>query len=283
MIVKDHLAVREASHQDRQHLANLIHFENRVHRHLDWRPPLDWIGSQPYLVAERDNSLVAALACPPEPPGAAWIRLFATASTVNPEESWGSLWSLASSQLAETNNRIVAAIPLLEWFRKLLQGSGFYQSNTVIMLEWANQKLPAGTDGSAMIRPMNLDDLPTIEELDAAAFGTIWQNSLSSLELAFRQAAIATVTEEHERIVGYQISTTNQMGGHLARLATHPQYQRRGIGYALLIDLLHQFSRRGARRVTVNTQEDNLASLALYKKAGFTQTGEDFPVYQCLL
>jgi ribosomal protein S18 acetylase RimI-like enzyme len=48
----------------------------------------------------------------------------------------------------------------------------------------------------------------------------------------------------------------------------------------LLRDLLVQFKRRGALRITVNTQEDNLASIALYERAGFTKTGESFPVYQ---
>jgi ribosomal protein S18 acetylase RimI-like enzyme len=72
------------------------------------------------------------------------------------------------------------------------------------------------------------------------------------------------------------------MGGHLARLATHPEYQRQGIGCAILRDLLIQFKQRGAARITVNTQEDNLASIALYENAGFMRTGETYPVYQYL-
>jgi ribosomal protein S18 acetylase RimI-like enzyme len=33
-------------------------------------------------------------------------------------------------------------------------------------------------------------------------------------------------------------------------------------------------------RLTVNTQSDNAASLALYRKTGFHETGERYPVYQ---
>jgi ribosomal protein S18 acetylase RimI-like enzyme len=44
--------------------------------------------------------------------------------------------------------------------------------------------------------------------------------------------------------------------------------------------MLQQFSQRGAQAVTVNTQKNNLASLALYKAAGFKFTGEEFPIYQ---
>ncbi|HUV28496.1 MAG TPA: GNAT family N-acetyltransferase, partial [Anaerolineales bacterium] len=114
---------------------------------------------------------------------------------------------------------------------------------------------------------------------DKLAFGSIWHNSRISLEYAFRQAAIATITEIDGEIVGYQISTAMQMGGHLARLAIHPQIQRQGIGYAILRDLLIQFKQRGAMRITVNTQEDNLGSIALYENSGFSRTGETYPVY----
>ena len=76
---------------------------------------------------------------------------------------------------------------------------------------------------------------------------------------------------------------TSPLGGHLARLAVRPDAQRKGIGTALVRDMLWQFERRGAERVTVNTQEDNQASLTLYQKAGFELTGESYPVFQYFL
>jgi ribosomal protein S18 acetylase RimI-like enzyme len=127
---------------------------------------------------------------------------------------------------------------------------------------------------------MNYEDLPAVHRLDAASFGRLWRNSLESLQLAFNQSACATVAEDETGLLGYQISTASPMGGHLARLAVSTQVQGRGIGYALVADLLDQFERRGAFRVTVNTQEDNLSSLSLYRRAGFRRTGETYPVYQ---
>jgi ribosomal protein S18 acetylase RimI-like enzyme len=100
------------------------------------------------------------------------------------------------------------------------------------------------------------------------------------LEIAFRQSAIATVAEINGSIAGYQISTSTQAGGHLARLAVHPEYQGRGIGYGLVLDMLSQFRRRGAHAVTANTQHDNLVSLSLYQKAGFERTGEEYPLFE---
>lgn len=281
MATQINLSSRPANGKDRQRIANLINFETLVHRHLDWRPPLDWIDSHPYLVAEHGQLLVAALACPPDPPYVAWIRLFAVASEVEPAKAWWLLWPQACQYLTQQPKMRVAAIPLHDWFRQLITASQFIQVNQVVMLSWERDRLSSPHKMPTLrIRPMKHSDLPAVETLDNASFGSLWQNSLSSLEIAFRQAAVATIAELDGKMVAYQISTGTQMGGHLARLATHPNYQGRGIGSCLVEDALAQFHRRGALRVTVNTQEDNLASLAIYEKTGFARTGESFPVYQ---
>ena len=277
----DHLklSIRDAVISDRQRLANLMHFETYVHRHLDWRSPLDWLEHQPYLLLENDNKTLAALACPPDPPGVSWIRLFAVSSEFELNEAWELLWTMAQDQLKSWEVVTVAAIPLQDWLRKILTQYGFELSSNVAMLVWEESMPPERLIPAINIRPMNIDDLQPIERLDALSFGSLWHYSLTSLELAFRQAAVATVIEKDEKIVGYQISTGNQLGGHLARLAIHPDYQGHGIGYSLLRDVLEQFKRRGVNQVSVNTQQNNYASLSLYAKAGFRPTGETYPVY----
>lgn len=277
--------VRSVSEDDRQRLANLIHFEAHIHRHLDWRSPLDWVGKYPYLVLERDEDILAAIACPPDPPNVAWIRLFAVSSEISVKQAWAMLWPIAQSQLAEPGVRIfAAAIPLQNWFRKLLEDNNFSHSNNVIVLHWNGGNLPeVSLPADARVRLMNLDDLMEVESVDMVSFGNVWQNSQSCLEVAFRQAAIATVVEISGEVAGYQISTMTSMGGHLARLAVKPKFQGLGLGYALVCDMLIQFDRRNVRNVTVNTQEDNMISLSLYQKVGFTRSGEKFPVYQCLI
>ena len=278
---KERVTIRLAKNKDRRQLANLIHFGTWVHRHLDWRPPLDWIGYQPYIVAERDGVLLAALACPPDPPEVAWMRLFAVHGDVDANEAWDYLWPAAHEYLWGST---VAAISLQGWFRQILTTAQFSQTHEVAMLIWENQpKVSRNETSDCSIRLMNFDDLAMVKEIDSMAFGPIWQQSQDMLEIAFRQAAIATVAENQEGLIGYQISTAGSGSGHLARLAVHPDCQACGIGSALLQDLLTQFSRRGAMRVTVNTQLQNTASLALYNKAGFRQTGEVYPVYEYYL
>ena len=168
------------------------------------------------------------------------------------------------------------ALPFQDWFINQLRSSNFLHTHDVAMLLWENQTLPPESVApGCIIRMMNYDDINQIQELDSIAFNPIWQQSMDMLRMAFEQAALATVAETQNGIIGYQISTAGPGGGHLARLAVHPKIQGNGIGYALTRDMLVQFQRRGSLRVTVNTQYDNVASLALYKKSGFQLTGEN--------
>jgi ribosomal protein S18 acetylase RimI-like enzyme len=275
--------LRVAVEGDRRKLANLIHFGAFVHRHLDWRMALDWLGHEPFIIVEGENDFLAALACPPDPPNIAWIRLFAVYDDRRIAELWELLWESARDQLMQYSGLLkVAAIPLQSRFRSLLEDSDFISPHKVVVLSWSrNSHIPeTRSPASNWIRPMLFDDLPSVEEIDRAAFGGVWQNSQPCLEIAFGQSSVATVAELDGVLVGYQISTATQVGGHLARLAVDPQYQGMGIGYSLVCDMLSQFKRRGAHHVTVNTQHDNLVSLSLYQKAGFSRTNEEFPLYE---
>ncbi|MBW8011382.1 MAG: GNAT family N-acetyltransferase [Chloroflexi bacterium] len=280
MIVKAQAAVRQAEQKDRRQLTNLLHFETQVHRHLDWRPPLDWIGHAPYLVAEVNNKLIAALACPPDPPEVAWVRMFVTNANTSAAEAWKIFWPIINEHFSDQTGTIAAAIPMQEWFSGLLAENNFEHIHDVVMLKWesGNKDIPEGKP-SAAIRSMRETDLEMVAALDAAAFGAIWYVSLESLWLALQQSVIATVAKKDGKVVGYQISTPSPEGAHLARLAVHPDNQNQGIGYALLTHLMNQMHKGRGRKISVNTQDTNLHSLALYKKAGFTLTGESYPVY----
>lgn len=273
--------VRPVTSKDRNKIASLIHFETSVHRHLDWQSPLEWIDHEPYYLLEKSGKILAALACPPDPPGVSWIRLFAVSFLMDELEAWKQLWQAVKVWLERNGQMMVAAIPLQNWFRDLLEDTGFEYNHDVIMLAWDRSEPNDKKESQQVhIRPMGCDDLADVESVDQAAFPRLWRNSLPALENAYRQAAVATLAEIDGKIVAYQISTSTAMGGHLARLAVHPQSQGQGVGSALVLDLLDMFTRRGVSHVTVNTQGDNHASIALYRGLGFRHTGEVYPVYE---
>jgi [ribosomal protein S18]-alanine N-acetyltransferase len=282
MIGKSNLTIRSATQEDERVLSHLVHFESYIHRHLDYRPPLDWMGSNPFLVMERNGKVEAALICPPDPPKVAWIRLFAASQQLKPQKAWELMWEQGRMELTQIPRVTWAvAIPLQNWFRTLLERSQFKINHYIVMMKWEKQSIKNGNIPAWLsMRLMTENDLPAIQCVDEMAFVPVWQNSLITLQIAFQQAGIATVAEVDNQIVGYQISTLTHMGGHLARLAVLPEYQKRGIGRALLLDMLNQYYQRGAQIVTVNTQKDNLSSLSLYQKAGFKFSGEEYPIYQ---
>ncbi|MCU1466473.1 MAG: acetyltransferase [Actinomycetia bacterium] len=108
---------------------------------------------------------------------------------------------------------------------------------------------------------------------DAAAFDEFWRFDA----LALREAMRAT-PRSHIRVApvrsearGYGLFGRAGTAGYVQRLAVTPEVQGLGMGRALLSDGLRWLRTHGARRVYVNTQEDNERALALYVKAGFAQ------------
>jgi ribosomal protein S18 acetylase RimI-like enzyme len=279
-MIKVSLQVRLAVPKDQHQIANLMFFESHVHRHLDWRAPLEWLGSPFYWVVEDNGRVLAAFACPQNPAGVAWVRLFAHAKQISLDDAWDVLWKAARTKITKQGGATVALIAMHQWLSDLLVKNDFAHTQDIVMLEWKGAEVPEqrSIDG-VTIRKMRASDLPVVAKLDASAFMPLWQNPLDALEKALPQASSATIAEDAQGLVGYQISTANPFGVHLARLAVRPDAQRRGLGTLLVADLIRRLNKKGVARLTVNTQSDNFASLALYDKMGFVETGEKLPVY----
>jgi ribosomal-protein-alanine N-acetyltransferase len=274
------MRVRPATSSDQQRIADLIFFESHVHRHLDWRTPLDWLGFSPYWVLEEGRQITAALACPADPEFIAWIRIFAYASHLSGHSAWPPLWEVARGELTEQGGATVAAIATQRWFDQILLDAHFDLAGHIVLLEWDDGPQEGKLfQSQARVRTMTAQDLPRVAEVDAAAFEPLWRNSLAALTKAHEQASYASVAEDDSGLVGYQISTGGAFGAHLARLAVVPEVQGRGVGAALVSELILHMQESGGSKVTVNTQASNAASLALYSRLGFRRTGEKYPVY----
>ena len=275
------LQVRRAVEQDHDQISNLIFYESNNHRHLDWYSPLEWVGSPNYWVREEDGNITAALACPEDPPHVAWIRFFGYHQALSAPQAWSSLWEAARNEITCANiQTVVASIVVKRWFQSLLLSSGFELKQNIVLLELKSGDIRSFlTPQGIRIRSMQDADMPFVTKVDLAAFGQFWHNTQNSLQRARLQCASATVAEDDAGvIVGYQLSTRNLLGAHLARLGVQPEAQGRGVGSALVSDLIQTFGASQLGRLSVNTQADNSASLSLYKKLGFVLTGEHFPV-----
>ncbi len=273
--------VRTADLHDHQALSSLLFFEPRAHRHLDWRAPLDWLGSPHFWVLEQSGRIVAALACPADPVGVAWMRLFVSHGSLPEQNAWDTLWSAAHESLTGDGGAIVGAIVTQLWFQKYLINSGFAHSQSVVLLERSGAAtLPLALPSGLRITPLTDDDLPEAAAVDADAFPLLWQYSPDTLRRACTQKIYATVLRDaNGQMLAYQLSSGDSARGHLARLAVRKEAQGRGLGAALVADLIRFTRAANIFRLTVNTQADNDASLKLYRRLGFIRSGEELSVF----
>ena len=279
------LTLRKAEYNDRDKIVKLLQKRSFIHRHLGWYSPLEWLGEQPYLVLENQSSISAALACPPDDDGITWLHLFAVTPGMMIHQAWKSLWPPALEWLEKnTSVEQVNSLVVQDKMIELLSKAGFQETYQVVVLIWdaTHASWPEKKE-NYFIRDMEKEDFLRVYEIDQIAFDPIWRNSQRHIEAAFQEKISASVVVINNQITGYQISTINSQGGHLARLAVDPEYQNSGMGSALVEDLLDRFQREGIVQVSVNTQARNQASIELYKKFGFTRLDEIYPVYQYTL
>jgi ribosomal-protein-alanine N-acetyltransferase len=283
MTSEDRWTIQPAGKPDRVRLQRLISNARCKHQHLDWFRASELLEQQPFLLALEGRKPVACLACPPDPPDVAWIRLCMVSSQTRPTLAWERLWPRAA-QLAREHHAIqAAALATGGWLDGLLQSSGFEHTTDVVFLEWLELKPPHPSTVEGSLRTMRHADLDAVSTVDQYAFKDIWRLSNNTLQQAFYSSSYASLLEKAGEPVGYQITTRSPYGGHIARLAVHPSHQGQGLGRALVVDVLQRISPAGNARVTVNTQIDNARSLRLYKRLGFRETDSRHPVFQCNL
>ncbi|HWQ47009.1 MAG TPA: GNAT family N-acetyltransferase [Longilinea sp.] len=269
---------RRAEPEDLAQLSNFVDHSHFTHRHLDWRAPLDWLGRQPFWLMEEDGIILGTLAFPMDPDGIAWVRLFAAGTQYLPSTIWETLFSKAKKDLPP--HAFIAALSLNDWFGALLERESFVPCQRIVVLSYQGKPNPIDPlPNGFTLRIMKPEDLPAVTELDLLAFQPLWRYSLETITLAYHQEAYATVIERGGEIIGYQLSTASVASAHLARLAVNPNCQRQGLGSYLVADLLEHFWKEGFELVTVNTQNDNASSLALYQNMGFLKSGEEYPVF----
>ncbi len=285
IFTRPQLRARPATPSDRNAITTLARFERRVHSHLDWKPVEAWLGAQPFLLAEQGRRVVGALACPPDPPDTAWIRLLAVSDPAPAADVWRLLWEPARAELAAMRVTGVAGLSTGDWMPLLYQGAGFQRTHEVVVLARAAQPVAArrrerGLSAPARLRPARPDDEAALITTDQAAFTPPWHLSPEMIRTAIAQADLITVAEVDGQIVGYQLTTANRNGAHLARLAVSPPWQGHGLGAALVANMIDYYEARGVRELTVNTQDSNAASLNVYRRLGFQLSGARFPVFQ---
>ena len=90
-----------------------------------------------------------------------------------------------------------------------------------------------------------------------------------SAQIDMRGATNVALDDEGGLVAFGQALRRSPCRAHLARLIVRPDARRRGIGRALVQELLSRAAGAGLSSVTLNVYSDNAAALALYTDLGF--------------
>jgi [ribosomal protein S18]-alanine N-acetyltransferase len=148
------------------------------------------------------------------------------------------------------------------------------------------------------LKPLTADLLPAAVELDQVCFGRLWTLEGYRRELESPNSELIVLQPEGTRqlteaIANFGNATLDQsliigLGcfwsiveeAHITIVAVHPDYQRQGLGQALLWALLSQAQQRGLERATLEVRVSNQAAIALYEKFGFREAGRRRRYYE---
>lgn len=258
-------------------LANPPHV---AYTHLDWLAPEERLLDDSTFALEEDDRLCATISLAPETPDFAWLRFFFSLQDGKHQEHFGDLLNYGKKWLAQNKVNALYSLSHQEWFENLLVRNGFEKSGQIVTLTTGKPVLhPCNCDPN-LIQAISKEDIALISKLDAQCFSAPWLLNKTSLRHCIAGADSATCIRLDDQAVAYQVSHVVFDHIHIARLAVHPDHRGKGYALSLLNSLIADFKNSGDYVFSVNTQQDNHASRALYQSLGFESHQESFPVYK---
>jgi len=124
-----------------------------------------------------------------------------------------------------------------------------------------------------VIRKMTLEDVPGVIELDQKSFSLPWPERSFRFELTANPASRCWVAELDGKIVGMIVVWLVIDEAHVATIATHPDFRRKGFGTKLLSYALRQMIDEGARSSFLEVREHNVGAQEMYRKFGYEVSG----------
>ncbi len=133
---------------------------------------------------------------------------------------------------------------------------------------------------SVIYRRMKLEDVPFVHEIDVLSFSLPWPERSFRYEVNENPGARGWVAEVDGRIAAMLVLWIILDEAHIATIATHPDFRRRGIGERLMVTALLSASKEGSRRAFLEVRAGNLEAQALYRKYGFVVDGVRLRYYK---
>jgi ribosomal-protein-alanine N-acetyltransferase len=268
--------IRPATNDDWLAIERLLYYADRHYLALEWWTIQEWLGNPALLLStdRHGRPLGLMLATTGNGP-VAWLRAIAVAA----DECLKPLLAASAQAVLAQGGTGLAFLGSESWVLLGLKQVGFRQVNRVVTLRCRGDWSSCPGPSDLQVRAATAADLDDILVVDNAAFAPMWWYSREILCRALNSAFCFDVAYLGDVCAGYQFSTLRMGRGHIVRLATCPELRSRGIGARLLSEAMTALDLAEVERITVNTQEDNLPSLRLYRRFDFAQVGEPSAVW----
>ncbi len=124
------------------------------------------------------------------------------------------------------------------------------------------------------IRPMKLEDIQFVWQIDVRSFSLPWPERSYLFELTENPASRSWVAdvigkESQKQLAGMIVMWQIIDEAHIGTLAIDPDFRRQGIAQRMLAHALREAAKQGIQKVFLEVRRNNTAAQALYKKFGF--------------
>lgn len=130
------------------------------------------------------------------------------------------------------------------------------------------------------IRKMTLNDLEQVVAIDQISFPLPWPPHSFRYELTDNPTSRCWVAEAEGGVVAMLVGWLVMDEIHIATLATHPAFRRRGIGKRLLLHALRSAQAEGAVKAFLEVRESNKTAQEMYRSFGFVEDGRRKEYYK---
>ena len=134
--------------------------------------------------------------------------------------------------------------------------------------------MPDFKAADVVIRPMNLEDIQAVHQIDVRSFSLPWPERSYRFEITENPASRSWVAEvkkadNQKQIAGMVVLWQIIDEAHIGTLAIDPDFRQHGIGRRMLAYALLEAARQGIQKVFLEVRRSNTAAQALYKGFGF--------------
>ena len=125
-----------------------------------------------------------------------------------------------------------------------------------------------------IVRRMTVEDVPQVVEIDRASFSLPWTERAFHYEVTENSAARCWVSETGDRQVAAMLVLWMILDeAHIATIATHPNFRRKGFAKRVLVEALRSARKEGALSALLEVRANHIVAQKIYHDLGFVDVG----------